>query len=273
VIFFSRLILISGLAPVIAPVLGGQLSKIMSWRGMFGVLAGFGAVLLATGILGVHETLPPERRTTGGLGATLRGFGVLLKDRVFVGTVLSSGLAGASMFAYIAGSTFVLQRIYGLTASGFSLVFATNSLGLMAVGQLGGRLARRWSPLRVLGIALAINCAGAAAVATTAIAGLGFVPLVVSLFVMVSSIGMIIPTASALGMAGHPERAGAASSLMGLAQFIAGAAAAPLVGIAGETSAVPLGVVALTASVAACGVFAGLVLPTTRPRPDTSSAG
>jgi MFS transporter, DHA1 family, multidrug resistance protein len=267
VIFFSRLILISGLAPVIAPVLGGQLSKIMSWRGMFGVLAGFGAVLLAAGIFGVHETLPPERRTTGGLGATLRGFGVLGKDRVFVGTVLSSGLAGASMFAYIAGSTFVLQRIYGLTAAGFSLVFATNSLGLIAAGQIGGRLARSYAPLRVLGIALAINCGGAAAVAVTVLAGLGFVPLVVSLFVMVSSVGMIFPTASALALAEHPERAGSASSLLGLAQFISGAAAAPLVGIAGETSAVPLGVVALTATVAACAVFAGLVLPTVRPRP------
>ena len=100
----------------------------------------------------MRETLPIERRTTGGLGATLRGFGLLLKDRPFVGTVLSSGLAGASMFAYIAGSSFVLQRIYGLSAVGFSLVFATNSLGLIALGQLGGRLARRRSPLRVLGL-------------------------------------------------------------------------------------------------------------------------
>ena len=270
VIFFSRLILISGVAPVIAPVLGGQLSKIMTWRGMFGVLAGFGAALLGAGIFGVHETLPPERRTTGGLGATIRGFGFLLKDRLFVGSVLSSGLAGASMFAYIAGSSFVLQRIYGLSAVGFSLVFATNSLGLIALGQVGGRLARRWPPVRVLGIALAINCAGSAAVAATVLAGLGFVPFVVSLFVMVSAVGMIFPTASALAMSGHPERAGSASSLFGLAQFIAGAAAAPLVGIAGETTAVPLGVVSLTATVAACAVFAGLVLPTVRPRPDTA---
>jgi DHA1 family bicyclomycin/chloramphenicol resistance-like MFS transporter len=118
----------------------------------------------------------------------------------------------------------------------------------------------------VLGIALAINCAGSAAVATTVLAGLGFVPLVVSLFVMVSSVGMIFPVASALALADHPERAGSASSMLGLAQFITGAAAAPLVGIAGETSAVPLGIVALTSTVAACAVFAGLVLPTVRPR-------
>ena len=92
----------------------------------------------------------------------------------------------------------------------------------------------------------------------------------ISLFVMVSAVGMIFPTASALAMADHPERAGSASSLFGLAQFIAGAAAAPLVGIAGETSAVPLGVVSLAATLSACAVFAGVVLPTVRPRPEAA---
>jgi MFS transporter, DHA1 family, multidrug resistance protein len=264
VIFFSRLILIAGVGPVIAPVAGGQLSRIMSWRGMFGVLAGFGAVLLVVGVLGVRETLPPERRTVGGLRATMHGFRVLLRDRLFMGSVLSTGFAGASMFAYIAGSTFVLQRIYGLSASTFSLVFATNSLGLVAAGQIGGRLVRRHPPLRVLQGALLVNCVGAIALAISVLARLGFVSLIVSLFVMVSSIGMIMPTASALALADHPERAGAASSLLGLAQFIAGAAAAPLVGIAGETSAVPMGVVALGASLAGNAVFAGLVVPAVR---------
>ena len=132
--------LISGLAPVLAPVLGGQLSKIMTWRGMFLVLAGFGAVLLLAGLLGVPETLPAERRTTGGWSVTLRGFRVLIQDRVFLGAVLAAGLAGASMFAYIAGATFVLQRIYGLSAAEFSLVFATNSVGIIACGQIGARL-------------------------------------------------------------------------------------------------------------------------------------
>ena len=162
VIFFSRLILISGLAPVIAPVLGGQLSRVMTWRGMFIVLAGFGVVLLLAGLFGLRETLPSERRTTGGIGTTLRGFRTLLKDGFFVGAALSSGLVGASMFAYIAGGTFVLQRIYGLSAQGFSFVFGVNSLSIMAMGQLGGRLARRWSAARVLALGLAINLLGAA---------------------------------------------------------------------------------------------------------------
>lgn len=262
-VFFARLMLISGLAPIVAPVLGGQLSRVMGWRGMFGVLAGLGAVLLLAGVVGVHETLAPDRRTVGGLSATLDNFRSLLADRSFVGTVLAAGLAGASMFAYIAGSSFVLQRMYGLTPPQFSAVFATNALGIMAVGQLGTRLTRRWAPVRVLAVFLTLNGAGALALAATVALGLGFWFLVGSLFVMVSSLGMVFPTASTLAMSGHPSQAGAASSLLGLAQFIAGAVASPLVGVAGQHTAVPLAVVAATASVAASAVFWLFVRPTT----------
>jgi DHA1 family bicyclomycin/chloramphenicol resistance-like MFS transporter len=263
VLFFSRLTLISGLAPVVAPVLGGQLSRVMSWRGIFWVLAGFGAVLLLAG-LAQRETLPPQRRSTGGLTATLRGFQVLLRDRFFVGAALSSGLAAASMFAYISGSTFVLQRIYGLSAQGFSFAFGLNSVGIMAMSQVGGRLSRRWSTVRVLALGLALNLLGAAALAVTVLLGLGLTFLVPSLFVMVSALGLVFPTATALAMADYPDRAGAASSLLGLGQFVFGAVVAPLVGIAGEGTAVPLGVVALTASTCASLVFVALVLPSVR---------
>jgi DHA1 family bicyclomycin/chloramphenicol resistance-like MFS transporter len=263
VLFFSRLTLISGLAPVVAPVLGGQLSRVMSWRGIFGVLAGFGAVLLVAG-LAQRETLAPQRRSSGGLTATLRGFQVLLRDRFFVGAALSSGLAGASMFAYISGATFVLQRIYGLSAQGFSFAFGLNSVGIMVLSQVGGRLSRRWSTVRVLALGLAFNLLGAAALATTVLLGLGLAFLVPSLFVMVSALGLVFPTATALAMADYPERAGAASSLLGLGQFVFGAVVAPLVGIAGEGTAKPLGVVALSASACASVVFVTLVLPSVR---------
>jgi Bcr/CflA subfamily drug resistance transporter len=156
-IFFSRLLLIAGLAPVIAPILGGQLSRIMSWRGIFGVLAVFGAVLLLAGWFGLRETLPPERRIVGGFRRTLHGYNTLVHDRFFVGCALSSGLAGASMFAYIAGSTFVLQRIYGMSPQGFSLVFGCISLGLVAAAQGGARLALLWPLTRVLALGLTID--------------------------------------------------------------------------------------------------------------------
>jgi DHA1 family bicyclomycin/chloramphenicol resistance-like MFS transporter len=259
-IFFSRLLLVAGLAPVIAPILGGQLSRIMSWRGIFGVLAGFGAVLLLAGWLGLKETLPPERRIVGGFSNTL------LHDRFFVGCALSSGLAGATMFAYIAGSTFVLQRIYGMSPQGFSLVFGCISLGLVAAAQGGARLALVWPLTRVLGVGLAINLFGATALLVTVISGLPLGVLLAALVVMVCAVGLIFPTANALAMADYPDLAGTASSLQGLSQFVFGAAAAPLVGIAGEHTALPLGVVTTAVSACAMTSFASLVLPVVRAR-------
>jgi DHA1 family bicyclomycin/chloramphenicol resistance-like MFS transporter len=265
-IFFSRLILIAGLAPVIAPILGGQLSLIMSWRGIFGVLAGFGAVLLLAGWLGLKETLPPERRIVGGFGKTLHGYNTLFHDRFFVGCALSSGLAGASMFAYISGSTFVLQRIYGMSPQGFSFVFGAISLALVIAAQVGGRLALRWPLTRVLGFGLAVNLCGAASLLATVIIGLPLGVLIAALSVMVSAVGLIFPTANALALADYPDLAGTASSLQGLSQFVFGAVAAPLVGIAGERTALPLGIVTTTASLCAIASFAGLVIPVVRAR-------
>ena len=265
-IFFSRLLLVAGLAPVIAPVLGGQLTRIMTWRGIFGVLAGFGAVLLLAGLFGLKETLPPERRVVGGFRRTLQGYNTLLHDRFFVGCALSSGLAGASMFAYIAGSTFVLQRIYGMSPQGFSLVFGCISLGLVAAAQGGARLALIWPLPRVLGFGLTINLFGATALLITVITGLPLGALIGALVIMVCAVGLIFPTANALAMADYPDLAGTASSLQGLSQFVFGAVAAPLVGIAGEQTALPLGIVATAVSLCAMTSFASLVLPVARSR-------
>lgn len=265
-IFFSRLLLIAGLAPVLAPILGGQLSLIMSWRGIFGVLAGFGAVLLLAGWFGLKETLPPERRIVGGFRRTLQGYNTLLHDRFFVGCALSSGLAGATMFAYIAGSTFVLQRIYGMSPQGFSFVFGGISLGLVAAAQIGARIALVWPLTRVLGLGLMINLFGATALFVTVVTGLRMGVLIGALVVMVCAVGLIFPTANALAMADYPDLAGTASSLQGLSQFVFGAVAAPLVGIAGEHTAVPLGIVTTGVSLLATASFTSLVLPVVRAR-------
>lgn len=265
-IFFSRLILISGLAPVIAPVLGGQLNRVLDWRGIFVVLAGFGLVLLLAGIFGVPESLPVDRRRAGGLRDTLVGFRELLSDRLFVGCALASGLVGASMFAYIAGSTFVLQEIYGLSPQGFSFVFGINSLGIMAASQVSARMAKRWPPQAVLTLGLGLNLLGALGVTVSTVIGLGLPYLVAALFVMVAPVGIVFPTTIALAMSGYPHRAGGASSLLGLGQYVFGAIAAPLVGLAGERSAAPLGVVVLVASAAAVLAFVTLVVPVLRRR-------
>lgn len=259
VVFFARLQLVSGLAPVVAPVLGGQLVKVMNWRGVFGVLTGLGLVLVAAAWWGLPESLPADRRLRRGLRATLGGFGELARDRFFVGAGLSSGLAGASMFAYIAGATFVLQRLYHLSPQGFSFVFGSNSIGLMLMSQVGGRLVRRIAPGRLLAAGLVLNTLGSFGVLTSMLAGFGVQALVVSLFVMVSSLGLVFPNAMALALADHGAQAGTASSLLGLGQYAVGALVAPLVGIAGAQTGVPLGVVAVCASVAGVVMFTTFV--------------
>lgn len=264
VIIFSRLILVNGLAPILAPVIGGQLALVMTWRGIFLVLAGFGVVLLAAGVFGVPESLPAERRRAGGVRDTLRSFRTLLRDRLFVAVVLAAGLAGASMFAYIAGATFVLQRLFGLSAQQFSFAFGSNALGIVILGQVGARLAHRWSPHRVMALGLLMNLLGAAGLAITVLVGLGLPFLLGSLFVMVSALGLVFPTSTALALADHPDRAGSASSLLGLGQYLMGAFVAPLVGLWGEDTAVPLGVVAVVCSVAASLIFFGVAIPALR---------
>ncbi len=262
-VFFSRLTLISGLAPVFAPVLGGQLGRLMSWRGIFLVLAGIGLVLVLAG-LAQEETLPGDRRTRGGFTSIVKDFRGLMRDRSFVGAALSSGLAGASMFAYIAGATFVLQRVYGLSAQTFSLTFGLNAVGIVALSQVGVWLGRRRSPLRLLGLGLGLNLVGAIGLTAAVLLDLGLIPVLVSLLVMVSPIGLVFPAATALALDDYPDKAGAASSLLGVNQYAFGAVVAPLVGVAGEQTAVPLSVVAIAASASATLVFITMVLPSAR---------
>ncbi|MEU2158709.1 multidrug effflux MFS transporter, partial [Streptomyces sp. NPDC019396] len=132
--FFSSLMLVSGMAPIIAPLIGGQVLRVTDWRGVFYVLAGIGLLLTLLAARFLHETLPPERRHSGGVGQALGTMRGLLADRVFAGYTLAGGLAFATLFAYISASPFVVQEIYGASPQTFSLLFGLNSLGLVAVG-------------------------------------------------------------------------------------------------------------------------------------------
>ena len=240
--FFSMLMLVTGLAPILAPVIGGQVLEVTSWRGIFLVLAAIGAVLFVSATVGLRETLPPERRREGGIRATARTIAELLRDRHFAGFALAGGLAFGAMFTYIAGSPFVLQEIYGASPQAFSAVFAVNSIGIVAFGQLNGRLAGRVEPLTMLRIGVTtMAVAGCVLFAVVAIGSLPLAALLVPLWVLVASMGLVFPNTTALALAGHPEVAGSASALLGVLQFAIGAAAAPLAGIAGTDTAVPMG--------------------------------
>ena len=258
--FFSLLMLVNGLAPILAPLFGGLLLRFTSWRGVFIVLAVIGALLLLAAATGLRETLPPDRRQSGGIRATIMTFRQLLASRSFVGYALSCGLAFAAMFAYISGSPFVLQDIYGLSPQLFSVMFGANALGLMTAGQINGRLVGRVPLTRLLAAGLTATATGGVALLAVVITGgIGLVGILPSLFVVVSSLGFVLPNATALALSGHPRSAGSASALLGVLQFAIGAAAAPLVGALGSRTALPMSVVMATLGVCALVAFALLV--------------
>ncbi len=241
---FSSLMLIIGVAPILAPVLGAQLLELGSWRGIFVALAVIGACVWLAVATQLPETLPPERRDMRGLRQTLRTLRGLLGMREFMGFAIASSLSFATVFAYVSGSSFVLQDIYGLSPQTYSVVFGAGGFGLILSSRLNARLAGRVEPLVLLRRAmLTTACATLVLLAVVVAGGLGAWAVMVPLFVIVCSFAFALPNATALALSPHPDVAGAASALLGVIQFITGAAVAPLVGVAGTDTAVPMGVV------------------------------
>lgn len=258
---FAGLLLVTGLAPVLAPVLGGQVLRVTDWRGLFVVLAAVGTTILAGTLLFVPESHPPALRRSGGLTDTLQVFRRLLSDMRFVGCMLASGLAFAAMFAYIAGSPFVLQDIYALSPAQFSVVFAVNALGLVAAGQISSPLIARLGSGPVLGAGLAISAIGGLALLLVVVSGeIGLVGVLPALFLVVSSIGVVLPSGTAIALEGSTSTAGSAAALLGLAQFAVGAVSAPLVGVAGGTAR-PMAVVIAVCALGALASYWLLVRP------------
>ncbi|MEY2228478.1 MULTISPECIES: Bcr/CflA family multidrug efflux MFS transporter [Streptomyces] len=263
--FFSTLMLISGAAPIIAPLIGGQVLRFADWRGVFVVLTVVGAALTLLVWRALGETLPPERRHTGGVGSALRTMRGLLGDRVFAGYTLTGGFAFAALFSYISASPFVIQEIYGASPQAFSLLFGLNSVGLILVGQINGKLlVGRVSLDKVLAVGLAVVTVAAVALllmSTGVFGKVGLTPIAAALFVLMSAMGVVLPNTNAQALMRTPHAAGSASALLGTTSFLVGAIASPLVGIAGEDTAVPMALVQLVCAVLALSAFFGLCRP------------
>ncbi|MUT66575.1 multidrug effflux MFS transporter [Paenibacillus sp. NEAU-GSW1] len=257
--FYSLLMLVNGVAPIAAPIAGGQILGWTSWRGVFIVLAAIGALMLLSVWLGLKETLGEKNRLKGGLGNTLRTFRGLLKDRVFMGYALSQGLVVAGMFAYISGSPFVLQQIFGLSAQMYSICFAINGLGIIIASQLAGRLAGRVSATRMLMTGLGMASLGGIALLALTIAEAGLFGVLVPLFVIVSSVGVVQTASFSLAMQNQGNLAGSASALIGLLSFVFGGFMAPLVGLGGSGAALPMAIVIAAVNCAAVLCYALLV--------------
>ena len=240
----SSLMLVTGLGPILAPVVGGQLLALTSWEGIFLLLTVLSGLLALLVVVALPETLPAERRSHAGLARTVQTMGDLLRDRAFLGYALAGGLTFGALFAYISGSSFVLQRIYGLSPQLFSLAFAMNGLGLIAASQVNAHIVERYGPKRLLrGALVCVVVSSLVLLGVVLIGGLTVFALLAPMFVIVSSIPFVLPNTTALALADHAGVAGSASALLGVVQFMVGAIAAPLVGVAGPDSAVPMGVV------------------------------
>lgn len=249
--YYGRLTVLGGLAAIIGPVIGGQLAAVTDWRGVFLFLAAVGVAILVASLVILRETLPRDRRITGGLSHTLNDFRRLLADRMFVGAVLITGFTYAAIFAYLSGATYILQGMYGLSPQGYSFAFGLNSLGFVIFGFISGRLAEHWSERGTLAVGLAMALTGALGLLATALLHLPLLAIILSLFTMVSGVAVTSPPATSLALKEYPDIAGTASSLLGLARFSFGGLAAPLVGIGGANDPVPFGIVAAAAAAAA----------------------
>ncbi|MCP1134245.1 multidrug effflux MFS transporter [Paenibacillus polysaccharolyticus] len=257
--FFSLLMLINGVAPIAAPIIGGQILTYTSWRGVFILLSLIGVLALLAVIFGLGETLPAQKRSSGGLKQTLLTFGSITRNRLFMGYALTQGLAMAGMFAYISGSPFVLQKIYGVSPQMFSICFAINGLGIILASQIAGRLAGKVSETRLLIAGLLIAAVGGTSLLIAILAGGGLISVLIPLFMVVSSVGLINTASFALAMADQAKSAGSASALIGVMTFLFGGLVAPLVGLGGEHTAVPMGIVIACADLGALFLYVVMI--------------
>lgn len=237
--FFSRLTLIFGVAPIAAPSLGSAVLKVTSWHGIFVALGVIATLLTALVGWRMPETLPPERRSPGGLADTARTARTLFADRFYLGYALAQAFAFAALFSYISGSSFVLQDGYGVSPTVFSLLFGLNACGLIVLSQANGRLLDRYAPRRLLLVTLLVQVVAGGIVLTAALLG-SLAALIAGLFVLVGTIGMITPNGTALALDRHPERAGTAAALLGGIQSVIAAVAAPLVGFGDPGRGIPM---------------------------------
>jgi MFS transporter, DHA1 family, multidrug resistance protein len=260
---FSRLMLVLGVAPVLAPTIGGEVLRFTSWRGVFVVLAVLALLLIAFAARAVPETLPAERRRPLGLRSTLATYRGLLRDRTFVGLVLVAGLAMAGLFGYVAGSSFVFQEEFGLDEQQFGLVFGAGALFLIGGTQLNAALLRRFEPRALLPFALVLGTVAGAALVVVAILDVGGLAGVIApLWTVLFSVGLAMPNTPALALARHGEAAGTASALLGAIQMGTGAVVSPVVGVLGN-DALAMGTVMAAGAALALVVLLVVVRPWT----------
>jgi MFS transporter, DHA1 family, multidrug resistance protein len=257
--FFTMMVLVGNLGPIVAPIAGGGILAFTNWHGVFVALACLGAVLLFTVSLKLEETLPIEKRVPSNLPQIMKNFGSLFRDRTFLGYALTQGFTTAGIFAYVSGIPFVYQNIYGVTPQQFSFLFGVNGLALIIGSQLVGRLADIIPERTFLKIGLAISTFAGASLLIALFLNAPLLAVAIPIFFFVGSISIIGTTCFALAIETQGHIAGSASALLGVLPFVLGSISAPLVGIAGPNTGIPMGVIIFCASFLAFLSYFGLV--------------
>lgn len=267
---FSTMLLVMGLAPILAPAVGSFIVTHTSWHLIFWLLAGLAVLTLAGIGLGLRESLPVERRNPTAVRRAFHTYGALLNDRTFVGYALTSGMVQAAMFAYITGSPFVFTQLHGLSTQQYGLLFGLNASGLVAAAQLNNRLLRRFSFPQILrGVTLVVGLAGLALLGMAHTGWGGLYSLEVPLFVVVSCVGFTLPNATAGALQQHGQQAGSASALLGTLTYSCATVAALSVSALANGTALPMAVVVAACGTAACVIYRWLV----GRQPETATVG
>jgi DHA1 family bicyclomycin/chloramphenicol resistance-like MFS transporter len=249
---FSLMMIVGGVAPVVAPFAGGLLVEPLGWRGILWVVCAIAVAMLVSIVLVVRESHPAERRAelkaTSAQGSSPWS---ALRSRSYLANTLAFGFGFAAMMAYISASPFVYQVMVGLTPMQYGIAFGVNALGMIIVSATSSRLNQTISSAKLLGIGLVLTVAATLVLLTLVLTGAPVWLITIPIFVAVASQGLILGNATALALSAVPRAAGAASAGLGALQFGLGAAVSPLVGLGGEHTALPLAVVMVTVSVLA----------------------
>lgn len=230
VVMLSRLALVSGVAPVLAPLVGSALLAVMPWRGVFVVLAVYGAVMLVSALVFLPETLPPARRSERGSTTVWQRYRSVFTDRVFIGVLIIGGMTFSGLFSYLSSSSFLFQQQYAFSPQQYGLLFAANSVGVVVGVQVASRLASRFGPQWVLAWSTAVLVVAASAIIVTDQLGFGLWGTVVPLFVFMTACGFTFPCVQVLALDRHGKAAGTAQSIIGATNFGVAGIISPLVG-------------------------------------------
>ena len=246
----SRLALVSGLAPILAPVIGSQLLRFVDWRGIFVFLTAYGVIVVLAAVFLIVETLKPARRADSGHSTARERYAAIFSDRIFVGVSIIGAMTFSGLFAYLSSSSFLFQEVYGLNAQEFGLLFAINSLGVVTGVQVSSRLTRRVGPQWILACSTAVLLLSSLSIVLLDSLHAGLLGILIPLWFFIAACGFSFPLVQVLGLVNHAGEAATAASVLGAVNFGLAGLISPIVGLFGIHNAVPMGtVMAATAAV------------------------